>query len=622
MAVIKSKYKTVIKKGEGYSYDPETFGKESYEHIYSVDTAEEMLEIFKDDKIIALDTETTCLMELSNHDMPENIVRRWVGTGKKASPQDIPFAVSMSNGKVAVTIYDTLDNGFAEFKKLKPILENKSIEKILHNVKFDKHTLGNIGINLLGKLHDTVVLTKLTNENRKSFKLMDVVSREKGIIKFEYMVDNYKKTYKVSDYALIPRGLMTQYAGADVLNAWHVFFDEYPMLDEQNLTDLYNNEMELMIALWDMERYGMKVDFDYEKPLKEELQKLCDDAERAIYDEAGKMFNINSGAQIHKVLLELGVDKNIFKLTDKGNPKMDKNELARLGEQLGITLVQKILEYRKYEKLLTTYAVGIYDQADSQQKVHGSINQTEATTGRMSITKPALQTLPKKDKRIRRAFIPSDDYALVFMDLDQVEYRLYAHYSKDERLCNMIKNGVDVHTATASIIFNKPVEEISEEERAQAKTINFGLIYGMGADALAGALKVSRAQASTMKAEYFAALPNARPFMSQVEGVIHARGFIKNYFGRRRRLTSNECYKACNSLIQGCAADYIKHKIVLIYKYLLKNKLKSRMINVVHDEIVFEIHKSEMHILADLRTLLSDFDTFRAPITAGVERRT
>ena len=618
MAVIQPKKRAVIKKGTNFSYVPETFEEHINPNFLEVSDPQDIIDLVGDAKFFVFDTETYP-ERIPNHMVPPNVVRRWVGSGKKANPQDFPFCISICVGDTAMSIYDTLDNGFSKFKKLAPLFADETIEKCAHNAKFDMHTLANIGIPIRGKIHDTVVLTKLTNENRNSFKLMDLAASVGGEVKFEYMVDNYKKSAKVSDYRDIPRELINQYANADVYNCWLVFHNEYPKLVEDGLVPLYENELQLMLALWEMERHGMLVDKNYETTLKEHLQQMVDDCEQSIYDEAGELFNINSGAQIHKILLKLGVSPQVFKYTEKGNAKMDKNELARLGEQLNIGLVNKILEYRKYEKLLTTYAVGIYDQADSECKVHGSINQTEATTGRMSITKPALQTLPKKDKSIRKAFIPSEGYELWFMDLDQVEYRLYAHYAKDDGLCQLIKQGHDVHTATAALLYHKDIADVTEDERSRAKTINFALIYGMGADALAGALKMTKAEAYEMKNRYFSALPTAKPFMQQVEGVIHARGYIKNHFGRRRRLTSNECYKAANALIQGCAADYIKHKIVLIYKYLKKNNLKTRMVNVVHDEVIFELHKDEKHIAPVLRWLLSDFKTFRAPITAGVE---
>ena len=635
MATIQPKKKPVIKKGNGYVYNPETFAKE---HIHSnfieVDDPQELLELvkpfeFRGRKFITFDTETHPYLQNSQH-VPSNVVRRWVGTGKSATPQDFPFCISICDGTNAYTIYDNIENNFEKFKQLAPLFENPEIEKIAHNTKFDMHMFANAGLKIVGKLHDTVVLTKLADENRHSYALKDLAARKKGgIVKFEYMVDSYKQMNKVKDYRLIPKELLTQYANADVWNAYITFITEYEKVVNDELEDLYNNEMELMIALYAMERYGMKVDLDYEEPLKNSLQQMTDEAEEAIYEEAGRLFNINSGKQLYSVLMELGVDASLIGTTDKGNPKLDKYALADLADVHNVSIVKKILEFRKYEKLLNTYAVGIYDQIDMEGRAHGSINQTEATTGRMSITKPALQTLPKRDKRIRKMFIPNEDYQLWFMDLDQVEYRLFAHYAKLPALLEQIKNGYDVHTATAATLFGWDMEELSkkihegDEEataiRSRAKTLNFALIYGMGNQALANDLKVSLTEATDIKARYFSTMPEARVFINTVYQVIKMRGYVKNFYGRRRRLDSDDCYKAPNALIQGCAADYIKHKVVDIYKYLNYNKLKTRLINIVHDELVIELHEDEVAHAPVLRYLLSEFKQFRCPITAGVE---
>ena len=443
------------------------------------------------------------------------------------------------------------------------------------------------------------------------------------------MVDNYKTMNKVHDYRLIPKELLSEYANADVWNCYLAFVNEYPRLLTDDLEALYNNEMELTIVLYAMERYGMKVNEEYEPILKADLQKLADEAEQAIYDEAGCMFNINSTKQLYDVLMRLGVDRSLIGTTAKGNPKLDKDALANLAEVHNVSIVQKILDFRKYDKLLTTYAYGIYEQRDSVDKVHGSINQTEATTGRMSITKPALQTLPKKDKRIRKAFIPDENSTMWFFDLDQVEYRLFAHYAKASSLLEAIANGYDVHAATAATIFHKDVHEFvklveaGDEEataaRQKGKTINFALIYGVGISHLGELLKCSETEASALRATYFANLPEARTFINTVQQVLKMRGYVKNFYGRRRRLDPDDCYKAPNALIQGCAADYIKHKIVGMYKYIRYNNLKSHMTNIVHDEVVICIDNNEKQHAAVLRWLMSDFKTFRCPITAGAE---
>lgn len=635
MAVIQSKKKPVIQKGNGYAYNAATFAKEhAYSNFIEVNDPLELLKLvqpfeFKGRKFITFDTETHPYFSSSHH-VPPTVVRRWVGSGKQAVPQDLPFSIQICDGVNSYTIYDSIENNFDKFKQLSPLFEDPNIEKIAHNTKFDMHMFANAGLKIVGKLHDTVVLSKLTDENRTSYQLRDLAARKKGgIVKFEYMVDAYKQMNKVKDYRMIPRELLTQYGCADVWNCFLVFTTEYEKLITDELEDLYNNEMELMIALYAMERYGMKTDTAYEEPLKESLQQMTDDAERAIYEEAGYMFNINSGKQLYEVLMKLGVDDSLICRTDKGNPILDKDALTVLADVHGVSIVQKILEYRKCEKLLSTYAVGIYDQIDIKGRAHGSINQTEATTGRMSITKPALQTLPKKDKRIRRMFIPEENYQLWFMDLDQVEYRLFAHYAKIPGLIESITNGHDVHAATAALLYNMDIDELIEkvhkgdEEasalRSKAKTINFALIYGVGQGHLSELLGCSQTEAADIKARYFSTMPEARVFINTVYQVIKMRGFVKNFYGRRRRLDSDDCYKAPNALIQGCAADYIKHKVVDIYKFLRYNNLKTRLINIVHDELVIEVANDEVSYTPTLRWLLSDFKTFRCPITAGVE---
>jgi DNA polymerase-1 len=572
--------------------------------------------------------------------------------------------MSICDGINSYSVFDSIDNGFEKFQQLAPLFEDPSIEKIAHNTKFDMHMFANANMRIIGRLHDTVVLSKLANENRNSFQLRDLAARKKGgIVKFEFMVDAYKQMNKVADYRFIPRELLAEYANADVWNCYLTFLDEYAKLEEDELVELYDKECELMIALYSMERHGMPTDPEYEAPLKKDLQELTDTAERSVYEEAGRMFNINSGKQLYDVLMSLGVNNAWIPRTDKGNAKLDKDVLNTLAEKYNVSIVKKILDFRKNEKLLNTYAIGIYDQKDSETKVHGNINQTEATTGRMSITKPALQTLPKKDKRIRRAFVPMKGYSLWFMDLDQIEYRLFAHYAKIPSLLQAIEKGYDVHAATAAMIFHVELDDLLhkmhehelldvqlkdltkrrnageeglEEEitklaelvdalaryvdmRSKGKTINFALIYGVGIDHLSELLKCSTTEATELKAHYFAQMPEARTFISTVYQVIKLRGFVKNFYGRRRRLDPDDCYKAPNALIQGCAADYIKAKLVDIYKYLMYHRLKSHLVLIVHDELVEMIYDSEQEHLPVLRWLLSDFSTFRCPITAGCE---
>lgn len=635
MAVIQPKNAPIIKKGSGYAYDANTFAKHKVDKFIELEDPQELLKLvkpfeFRGRHFITFDTETHPHFSHS-HKVPKEVVRRWVGTGKKATPQDYPFSIQICDGKNSYIIYDTVENNFSKFRQLAPLFEDETIEKIAHNTKFDMHQIANAGMKIKGKLHDTVVLAKLADENRKSFQLRDIAARLPGsVVKFEFMIDSYKTLNKVTDYRQFPRELLTQYGGADVWNCYLEFIADYEKLEQDDLIKLYDKEMELMVALYAMERFGFATDSEYEGTLKEELQQLTDDAEKAIYDEAGAIFNINSGKQLYNVLMNLGVNGSWIPSTAKGNPQLNKKVLNTLATKHNVNIVKNILEYRKYEKLLTTYAVGIYDQKDAETRVHGNINQTEATTGRMSITKPALQTLPKKDMRIRRAFVPAEDYDLWFMDLDQIEYRLFAHYAKIPSLLSAIENGHDVHAATAAMIFHQDVNEFIDKinagdpgasaMRSKGKTINFALIYGVGIGHLSELLGCSSTEATNMKAIYFAQMPEARTFIATVHQVIKIRGFVKNFYGRRRRLDSNDSYKAPNALIQGCAADYIKSKLVNMYKYIQYHGLKTQLILIVHDEIVLAVHKDEQEHIPVFRWLLSDFESFRCPITAGVEK--
>lgn len=632
---IQAKRRPLIRKGNGYVYNPATFNKEhKISHFYVVSSAEELLQRVQPFELmgrrfITFDTETQPVLG-SSQEASSSVVRRWVGSGKSAHPQDYPFCISICDGKNSFTLFDSYRNNFAEMRKLAPLLEDPAVEKIAHNAKFDMHMLANAGMKIVGRLHDTVVLAKLVDENRRSFQLRDLAAGiPGGITKFEYMVDAYKQANKVAVYSQIPKELLSEYANADVHNCYLEFITDYPKLFDMNLDKLYDNECELMIALYAMERYGMRIDESYREPLIDELQTACDNAEQEIYNEAGRMFNINSTKQLYEVLMQLGVSPTLVAKTDKGNPKLDKDALANLAEKHNVSIVQKILTYRKYSKLLGTYAVGIYEQRDASGRVHGSINQTEATTGRMSITKPALQTLGKKDTHIRTAFIPSEDHILYFQDLDQIEFRGFAHYAKATSILQAIAAGYDVHTATAATVFNKDVAELAKRVhegdkeatalRARAKTVNFALLYGVGQNHLAEILGCTVTEATEIKANYFAGLPEARTFIGTVQEVTKMRGYIRNYYGRRRRLDADDCYKAPNALIQGWAADYIKHKMVLMFKFLRYNKCATKMINVIHDEVVFDMPKSEMHIMPELRWLMSEFEAFRCPMTAGAE---
>lgn len=575
-------------------------------------------------KFVFFDTETKPLYS-SSQDVPEGRVRRFVGTGKNAVPQDIPFVISVGNGEENWTLRGDPET----LHELWPIFEDESIEKVAHNIKFDMHMLANICITVKGRLHDTLVLAKLINENRKTFVLKALAAEHDGIVKYEDMVDYYKRAHRVKRYDELPDILLGSYANADIYNCSRVFICEYPMLAEENLLRVYDTECDCIWPLYMMEREGMQLDPDYEQPLKQELQNKADQMEQEIYAAVGHKFNLNSTAQLYDALLTIGVDDSWIPKTDKGNPSLDKKAMDKLANFYHIDLVSKILAYRQANKLLVTYAYGIYEQRDAVDRIHANINQCEATTGRMSITKPAMQTIPRDDKHIKRAIVPGPHHWLVYLDYSQVEYRIYAHYMKSEHLIELINKGYDVHAATAALLNHEHVDSFMErlhaedptakKQRQRAKTINFALLYGVGAGHLSELLSCDINEARNIKQEYFSAIPEANAFINQVQQVVIQRGYIRNYYGRRRRLKPDECYKAPNSLIQGCAADVMKAQLCKLYHYIVDNGLKTTLINIVHDEVQLCVPDDELIHVPDFKACLENKMDFRTNIEADIE---
>lgn len=576
-------------------------------------------------KFIFFDTETHPVYRTSQ-DVPPDHVRRFVGSGKNAVPQDEPFVISVGNGEQNWTLRGKPD----VLRQLAPLFEDESVEKVAHNIKFDMHMLENIGIHTAGRLHDTLVLSKLINENRKTFILRAIAGEyECGIIKYEDMVDYYKRSHRIKRYDDLPPILLGSYANADINNCYVAFINQYPQLEEMSLTKVYDTECECIWPLYMMEREGMQLDAAYEMPLKQELQRQADQMEADIYAAVGHKFNLNSTAQLYNALLSIGVDDSWIPKTDKGNPSLDKTAMDKLANYYHIDLVSKILAYRQANKLLVTYAYGIYEQRDSVDKIHANINQCEATTGRMSITKPAMQTIPRDDKHIKRAIVPGPNHWLVYIDYSQVEYRIYAHYMKSEHLIDLINKNYDVHAATAALLNHEHVDSFMERlnsgdptakhQRQRAKTINFALLYGVGAKHLSELLACDLNEAKLIKQEYFSAIPEANSFINQVQQVIVSRGYIRNFYGRRRRLKADECYKAPNSLIQGCAADVMKAQLCKLYRFIKDNSLRTKLINIVHDEVQLCVPDEELIYLPQLRECLINRTDFRTYIEADIE---
>lgn len=610
LASIKPRKKPTIVKGHTYHYDPATYKDlHKVENWHYVEDPAALVDTLRGKvKLLALDTETHSI-GCASHEVPKHIVRRYV----KKKAQDVPFGVSLSDGKDSWYMEDN-------FQALKELIEDPTIDKVLHNAKFDYHQFMNIGMQVKGKIWDTLVMLKLIDENMNSYQLKDLAAKiiSKDADKWEIMKDNWLRTNNCKDWTRVPKELMGDYGAGDTWYTYTLFdlFKHY--LVDNDLEKLYDTESKLIYVLARMERRGFMVNKPYLAGLREAFTKEIADAQNALYEKVGYIFNSNSSQQLEKMFLKMGVARDAILVNEEtGNPILDADALEALAEEYPIA--NEILEVRRAEKLLSTYVEGVLGVLDAEDRVHGNWNQTEATTGRMSATNPNLQNLPKKDKRIRKAYVPRPGYILMFYDLDQVEYRLFAHYAQAQGLIQAIKEGKDVHTATAAIIFHVPYDKVTDEQRSTAKTMNFALIYGQGDAHTAKSLKLSLSDARTFKRQYFADIPEAKPFLTTVIEIVKQRGYVRNIFGRRRHLIKDKAYKGPNALIQGCAADHIKAQMVKVDDYLTGHYLTG-MVNIVHDELILEVKIEEVDELAPkIKELIDDYTTFRVPLTCGCE---
>lgn len=641
MTTIKAKSGATIVPRHTVTYNADTFHEHEHDNFIEV-TAEELLEriepkVFKflpDEKFISVDTETYYTGVDSNR-MPSHVVRRWIQSRSKYHPNDFPFCISISDGKNSYAVYDTLENKFAEFKKLEPLLTDTSVSKIYQNAGYDMHMLANAGVNMKGRIHDTMFISKLTRANAYTHNLFDII-KELGeehevpaVLEFEQMVNMYKDQYRITDYRQIPRDLMTQYTCADTWNTIYAFEALYPTLEEYGVSELYEVESEMLVVAYNIERVGIRLDLELEDVLIPELIKEVDDAEREIYEIAGTTFNINSGKQLEQVLIDMGYGRLIEyrKPTElmlakgqvQGNPRFDAIAMAKLDEA-GVPLIQLIQKYKASLKLLNTFAIKLYEMRDHEGYVHCNFNTIEAKTGRFSISAPSMQNMPRrKDSRVRAAFIAPDDFRLFDFDFKAQESIILAHYSRAEFLTHMIHEGEDVHKATASLLYDVSVSEVTRSQREAAKAVGFAITYGAGPTKVAGMTGMTENEARYIMRLYMKRLPEVDMFIKTANKVAKEHRYVKTVMGRRVYVERGREYACVNYAIQGSAADSTKAKMVLIYKYLKANNFKTHILLQVHDSLLNAVHDDERDfILGYLRWLQTDYDTFRVPVSVDV----
>lgn len=488
-----------------------------------------------------------------------------------------------------------------------PALTNAAIEKIGQNIKFDILVLRNYNVRIQGKLFDTMIAHYLLNpELRHGMDYLAETYLKYQTIHIEELIGEKGKNQLNMRNVAIDQ--IAEYAAedADVTLKLKNFFE--PELKKEELEPLfYDIEMPLIYVLAELERTGVMLDTAALKQSSEILTADLQNIEKEIYELAGMEFNINSARQVGEVLFDrLKIEEKVKK-TKTGNYSTSEDILEKLRSKHPI--VGKLLDYRGIKKLLSTYIDALPELIDRETgKIHTSFNQTVTATGRLSSTNPNLQNIPIRDelgREIRKAFIADNDDCVFFSaDYSQIELRVMAHLSGDKHMIEAFRNGEDIHASTAAKIYNVGINEITSDMRRKAKTANFGIIYGISVFGLAERLNIPRSEAKELIDGYFKTYPDIHNYMEESIRVAKEKGYVETLFKRKRYLPDINSHNAIvrgyaernaiNAPIQGSAADIIKIAMVRIFNRFEAEKLKSKMILQVHDELNFNVYKDEL----------------------------
>lgn len=492
--------------------------------------------------------------------------------------------------------------------KFKPFFENENIEKVGQNIKYDIKILANYGVKIKGNLFDTMIAHYLINPDMRHN--MDVLSET--YLKYspksiETLIGKKGKGQKsMRDVALDD---IKEYAVEDADVTIQLKNHFQPILEKVGTKKLFDEiEIPLIPVLADMEREGINLDVDFLKKMSIEMTAESKALEQKIYETAGETFNLASPKQLGDILFEkmkIGGAKQ--KKTKTGQYATGEEILSYLANDHEI--VRDILEWRQMVKLQSTYIDALPNQVDPKTgRVHTDYMQTVAATGRLSSNNPNLQNIPVRSERgrqIRKAFIARDEnYTLVSADYSQIELRIIAALCGEENMIEAFKNNEDIHKSTAAKVFNVPLEEVTKEQRSHAKTVNFGIIYGVSAFGLSNQTNLSRKESAELIDAYYKTYPKLKSFIANQVDFARDNGYVETISGRRRYLkdinSANAIVRggaernAVNAPIQGSAADIIKIAMINIHKRLKSENWQSKMLLQVHDELVFDVHNSEL----------------------------
>ncbi len=498
-------------------------------------------------------------------------------------------------------------------EQLRPFFENENIEKIGQNLKYDIKVLAKYNLEVKGKLFDTMLAHYLINPDMRHN--MDVLAEtylNYTPISIETLIG--KKGKNQLSMRDVPLDKQTEYAVEDAditLQLKEHFQNE---LGEANTQKLFDEiEIPLLRVLASMELEGINLDKDFLGSLSEALTNDIAALEKSIYEAAGEEFNIASPKQLGVILFEKMklVDKP--KKTKTGQYSTAEDVLSYLAKDHEI--IQNILDFRGLSKLKSTYVDALPLQVEpTTGRVHTDYMQTVAATGRLSSNNPNLQNIPirtERGRQVRKAFIPrNDDYTLLAADYSQIELRIIAALSEEETMIEAFKNGEDIHASTASKVFNVPLTEVTREQRSNAKTVNFGIIYGVSAFGLSNQTNLSRSESKELIDTYYETYPKLKNYISKQVDFARDHGYVQTVLGRRRYLkdinSRNAVVRgaaernAVNAPIQGSAADIIKIAMINIHEKLTEGNYKTKMLLQVHDELVFDVFKAELDSIKTL----------------------
>ena len=573
----------------------------NYHTIRTKNELDELIEVMKKAPYISFDTETTSL-DYMNAEL--------VGVSIALKPNEA-FYIPINHNYEGVE--KQLEEHFV-LEALKPFLESDEIPKIGHNLKYDRHILQNLGIDLKGKLLDTMLFSYVNNSTITRHNLDAVSKRYLNINPTSYE-DVAGKGAKQIPFSEVSIEVASEYASEDADISLKLYEHIEPLVQkETKLAKLYSEiECPLIYTLGDIERNGVLIDSEKLNEQSKELEAKILKLEQKVQKSAGEDFNLGSPKQLQEILYEkLGLP--VIKKTPKGQPSTAESVLQELS--MDFPIVQDILSYRAISKLKSTYTDKLPKMVNSNTgRVHTSYHQAVTATGRLSSSDPNLQNIPirsEEGRRIREAFIAPDGYKILAADYSQIELRIMAHLSRDQGLMDAFAKGQDIHQATAAEIFSTNIDEVTANQRRSAKAINFGLIYGMSAFGLSKQLQITRAEAQNYIEQYFDRYPQVKHYMDETKQSAKKMGYVETVFGRRLYLADIESSNyqrrqyaersAINAPMQGTAADLIKMAMILLHQKIKEESFEAKIIMQVHDELVIEVNENQSDELSEITT--------------------